>query len=367
MKRLFDSITIGGMKLPNRVVRSATYENRCDEDGNVTDALIRFYAELAMGEMGLIITGNALVHPWGLTAPNALGIYSDDHLSGLERLAGVFRDYDVHAVVQLSHGGRQTVPSLIGEREVLAPSAVYSRAMKITPKEMDRKEIKEVMEAFVSGAERAQKAGFAGVQLHAAHGYLLSNFISPFANKRTDDYGGSTENRTRIITNILDRIHARCGNDFPVLIKLNSEEGIEGGLDSEEAAKVVSILGRKRFAAIEVSGGIYESGLATRRKIKAGENEAYFLPNAERLRKETKVPLILVGGIRSLERSEAILMSGSVDMVSMCRPFLWEPDLTKRWMSGQVQPAQCISCNECLTRIFEGPVRCYQKEKAAQT
>ncbi len=361
--KLFEPMTIGGMNLPNRAVRSATYENRCEPDGKVTDELIRFYTVLAGGDIGLIITGNAMVHPWGLTAPNALGIYSDDHLPGLTRLAQLFQDHGVYAVVQLSHGGRQTVPDLIGDRDVLAPSAVYSRSMKLTPREMTGKEIKEMIDDFVSAAERAQKAGFHGVQLHAAHGYLLSNFLSPFSNVRTDDYGGSTEGRTRILIEIFERIQARCGKDFPILLKLNSEEGLRGGLDPEEAVRIVRILDHKGFAAMEVSGGVYETGLSTRTKIKSRKDEAYFLPNAERLRRETKIPLILVGGIRSMDRVNEILDSGIVDLVSMCRPFIREPSLIKRWKEGDRLPARCISCNECMTRIFEGPVHCYQEDK----
>ncbi|NOY54137.1 MAG: NADH:flavin oxidoreductase [Deltaproteobacteria bacterium] len=363
MSRLFEEVKIGGMFLPNRAVRSATYENRCDEDGKVTEELIRFYRELAAGEIGLIVTGNAMVHPWGITAPNALGIYSDEHLPGLARLSEMIHDGGGHVVVQLSHGGRQSVPDLIGGREAIAPSAVYSRAMKYTPKEMTGKEIREVIEAFVTAAERAQKAGFDGVQLHCAHGYLLSSFLSPFANTRTDDYGGTTEKRTRIILEIFDRIQARCGKEFPVLVKLNSEEGLENGLDIEEAARVVKLLDGKDFAAIEISGGIYETGLSTRPKIKARENEAYFLANADRLRGETKIPLILVGGIRSLERIDEILESGVVEMVSMSRPFIREPGLIQRWQAGDLTPARCISCNLCMKKVFEGPVKCYQEEK----
>ncbi len=367
MAKLFDPITLGEMNLPNRAVRSATYENRCDEEGKVTDELVQFYRELAKREIGLVITGNAMVHPWGLTAPNALGVYSDDHLPGLERLSKVFRDAGVHAVLQLSHGGRQTVQQLIGEREVLAPSAIYSRAMKLTPKEMSPKEIKEVIDAFVAAAGRAQKSGFHGVQLHAAHGYLLSNFLSPFCNTRTDDYGGSTERRTKILIKIFDRIQARCGKEFPVLIKLNSEEGLQGGLDVGEAVRIVGILDTKGFAAIEISGGIYETALSSRTKIKPGKNEAYFLANAERLREGTKTPLILVGGIRSQERINEILGSGVVEMISMSRPFIREPGLIKRWKEGDHRPARCISCNECMNKVFEGPVRCYQEEKSNDT
>jgi 2,4-dienoyl-CoA reductase-like NADH-dependent reductase (Old Yellow Enzyme family) len=364
MERFFEPLTIGGIKLPNRAMRSATYENRCDEDGQVTDELLRFYKVLARGEIGLIVSGNAMVHPWGLTAPHALGLYSDDHLPGLTRLAGVIHEQGGRAVVQLSHGGRQSVRELIGGREAIAPSAVYSRAMKYTPREMTVKEIKEVIEDFVAAAERAQKAGFDGVQLHAAHGYLLSNFLSPFSNTRSDDYGGSTKNRTRILLRICERIHARCGIEFPVLIKLNSEEGLENGLDVEEAARIVRLLDTKEFAAIEVSGGIYETGLSTRTKIKSREDEAYFLTNAERLHKETKIPLILVGGMRSLERIDEVLMSGVVEMISMSRPFIREPGLMRRWKEGDRKPARCISCNLCLSKIFEGPVKCHQEEKA---
>ncbi len=365
MAALFDPVTIHGLRLPNRVVRSATYENRCDADGRVTDELLRFYRKLVVNDIGLVITGNAIVHPWGLTAPHVLGIWSDEHLPGLTRLATVFRDAGQAGVVQLSHGGRQTQPKLIDGHDVLAPSAVYSRAMKTTPREMTLAEIREVIDDFVAAAERAQKAGFQGVQLHAAHGYLLSNFLSPCTNRRTDEFGQDTEARTRILLEIHDRIRARCGSEFPVLLKLNAEEGLRTGIDAAEAVRIVQVLDKRDFAAIEVSGGVYETGLATRTKINSKADEAYFLHNAERLHGETEIPLILVGGIRSPERIDEILASGTVALVSMCRPFIREPGLLRRWHGGDRTAARCISCNECVKRIFDGPVRCYQEEKAS--
>ena len=366
MAGLFDPLEVGGLRLANRAVRSATYENRCDAEGRVTDALLEFYRPLAEGGLGLVVTGNAMVHPWGRTAPNALGIYSDEHLPGLERLARVFADRGVPAVVQLSHGGRQSLPDLLEGREIPAPSAVYSRAMKRTPREMTRAEIKEAIEAFVAAAERAWKAGFAGVQLHAAHGYLLSNFLSPLFNVREDGWGGSTRARTRILVEIAERIHARCGKEFPVLVKLNTEEGLPGGLDVDEACRVVRALPPGAFAAVEASGGIYETGLACRPGIASPRQEAYFLPNAERIAEASPIPVILVGGLRSLERIQEILAAGRVQAVAMSRPLIREPGLVRRWREGDRRRARCISCNECMTRVFEGPVRCYQEEREAR-
>ncbi len=239
---------------------------------------------------------------------------------------------------------------------------------------MTKEEIAEVVASFAGGAKRAQKAGFDGVQLHAAHGWLLSSFLSPFTNQRHDEYGGNTENRCRIIEEIYDQIKSQTGPEFPVLIKLNVTDFLVGGLDMAEVELIATRLARKGFAAIETSGGMWQCVTRSeeelgwkpvmipesRTNIKAGENEAYFRESARALKSKIGIPVILVGGLRSLPTIESIISGGDADFIALSRPLIKEPDLPNKWLTGKVTDAGCISCNACLRSLREGGLRCLQ-------
>ena len=236
---------------------------------------------------------------------------------------------------------------------------------------MTVQDIKELVEAFGLAAQRAKEAGFDGVQIHSAHGYLLNQFISPLFNKRTDSYGGAVEYRYRVLREVLKKVRSTVGHDFPVLVKLNSEDFLEGGLTLNDSLKIGTLLQKDGIDAIELSGGTLRSGSLTpsRVGITTEEKEAYFLEAAKAFKEKLTIPLILVGGIRSLSVAERIIDQGLADYLSMSRPFIREPDLVKRWMSGDLSKATCLSDNQCFGPAMAGEgIYCVvdkkEKEKA---
>jgi len=379
---VFEPEEIGGMVIKNRLVRSATYEGMASEDGSVTGELVESYKTLAEGGVGLIITGYAYVQPSGKPMPRQTGIDRDDLIPGLRKIAETVHEHGdgCKVAIQLVHCGRQ---SFFLEKTV-APSAVLEQLTNNMPREMTVEEIEETIEAFAEAARRTKEAGFDAVQLHAAHGYLLSEFLSPYTNRRTDEYGGSTENRIKIVERIYKRTVEKVGKDFPILIKMNVDDFLEGGINLNESRKIAERLSKMGFAAIETSGGMDEAAVARagdekelgwtpvyppfcRTNIRSKDKEAYHLPYAREIKKVIDVPLILVGGIRSLDVIEKILAEGSADFAALCRPLIREPDLPNRWLKGiGGLTADCISCNGCAGSLVEGGVRCIQKEITEQ-
>ena len=261
--------------------------------------------------------------------------------------------------------------------EPTAPSPIHDRFFDRTPRALEAHDIEEIIDAYVEGIRRAQEADFDGVEVHAAHGYLLSSFLSPLTNQRQDQYGGSTENRTRIVREIYQRARKRVGDIFPIIIKINSTDFLPGGMDMDEFLRVGSVLIETGFTAIETSGGMWESLTRSeeelgwkpvfmdeaRTGIKRKDQEAYFLPGAKALKEKTKATIILVGGLRSLSRIEEIVGSGMADFVSLCRPLIRQPELPNLWYSGSgPDKAECISCNACLPIGF-APFACRAKKE----
>jgi 2,4-dienoyl-CoA reductase-like NADH-dependent reductase (Old Yellow Enzyme family) len=373
---VFKPKEIGGLKIKNRLVRSATVEGMASEDGSVTGELLRLYKTLAEGGVGLIITGAIYVQPTGQIVPNQTGINRDDLIPGLRKIAETVHKHGdgCKVAMQLVHCGRQS----FWLEKTVAPSAVFEPVVNKMPREMTAKEIEETIEAFADAATRAKEAGFDAVQLHAAHGYLLSEFLSPYTNRRTDEYGGNREKRIRIVEDIYERTVENVGKGFPILIKMNVKDFLEGGIDLNESKKNAESFSRMGFAAIEISGCMYE--VTTRSKeelgwksimlpesrinIRSRDQEAYHLPYAREIRKVIDVPLILVGGIRSFDIVERILAEGSADFIALCRPLIRQPDLPNRWFKGiGGLTADCISCNSCVGSLRKGGLRCIQKEK----
>ncbi len=253
---LFTPIEIDGIQLKNRLMRSATYEHMATEEGKVTDRLINFYTRLAKGGVGLIVLGYAYVQENGHSAPCQIGIFSDDHIPGLKRLADEVHKLDTKVAMQIAHAGRQTVPGLIGGQTPMAPSAIEPDPVyDVAPREMSKDEIYETVASFGEAARRVKEVGFNAVQLHAAHGYLLAQFLSPHTNRRSDDWGGTPENRMRFVTEVYKRVREAVGKDYPVLIKLSVDEGLKNGIKVGEAGKVAGKLSQLGIAAIEISGG----------------------------------------------------------------------------------------------------------------
>jgi len=368
---------IGRMTLKNRLVRSATHDGMATENGEVTDAQVSLYETLAEGGVGLIISGAAAAHSSGASLHNMIRVTDDSCLKGIARLSRAVHDVnnDCKVFLQLVHQGRQ---ALMPGYPVLAPSAVLDTFLRRTPRELTAAEIEEIIEAFAEGVRRTREAGFDGAQLHAAHEKLLSTFLSPHTNRRQDAYGGSTENRARILKEIFDRSVDKVGSDFPIIVKMNSDDCFPGGVDLQEAVRIAKYLDRTGFSAIEVSGGTWEALTRSeedlgwkpvlipesRVGINRKDKEAYFWANAREIAKEVDIPVILVGGIKSIDKIEEILEEGHISFCAMCRPLIRQPDLPNRWLKGiGSETAECKSCNKCIQLV--GGLKCRTKKEVS--
>ena len=354
MKDLFESTEINGMKLANRFVRSATWEGMAADDGAVTPKLIRTMKDLAEGGVGLIISGHAYVSPEGQAGPWQLGIYKDELIDGLAQMTEAVHAAGGTIIAQLAHAGTFAVKQLSGEVPVAV--SVFDGLSKSPRHELTREDIQNLVSVFADAAKRAKSSGFDGVQIHSGHGYLLSQFLSPAYNRRQDEYGGVIENRVRIHLEILKAIKDTVGNDFPVLIKINSADHIDNGLELEDSVAAAGLLAEAGMDAIELSGGTIASGKLSpsRAGINKEEKEAYFKQAAAAYKQKINIPVILVGGMRSLNVAQKMIETGVADYISMSRPFIREPGLIRRWQSGDTSPAKCTSDNLCFGPALEG-------------
>jgi 2,4-dienoyl-CoA reductase-like NADH-dependent reductase (Old Yellow Enzyme family) len=356
MAGLFDRNVLTGIELENRFVRSATFEGLAADNGAATDRMTELLVNLVNGGVGLLISGHAYVSPEGRAGNKQLGVYSDELCDSLSKMTASIHQAGGKILMQLAHAGCQADPKMTG-CEAIGPSAIEG-ASGTTCKEMTAADIENLVEAFGKAAKRAKDSGFDGVQIHAAHGYLLSEFLSGHFNKRSDEYGGSVENRARIILAILGSIKAAAGDDFPVHIKMNSEDFLEGGLTVDEMLQVVKLLEDGGIGAVELSGGALGSkpDLSPVRPEKkpSTEWEVFYRDAAKRFKEQASIPLILVGGMRSFDVAKEVIETGVADYISMSRPFVREPALANRWKSGDTARATCISCNGCFGPALKG-------------
>ncbi len=346
--QLFQPVSIQSLSLENRFVRSATHDFMADREGFVTTRQVDLFKNLAAGGIGLIITGHAYVHPSGQASLFQLGAGDDLYIKGLRRIATAVHAYPSRIFLQISHAGRQTKPKLCG-CQPLAPSPVYDPVFKVTPCEMTSQDIEETILNFIHAGLRAQKAGFDGIQLHLAHGYLLSSFISPHTNRRKDRWGGSLSKRLRIVTAIIRGLKSTAGKDFPVTVKLNSTDFLAGGLQPEESVEISKFLEEEGISAIEVSGGMSEAGKGS---VQEGpftkQQEGYFIENAARIKAAVSIPVMGLGGIRTLSVMQSIIAEEKADLISMCRPFIHDPHFIHHLKSQEIRRSGCISCNKCF-------------------
>lgn len=364
MNILFSGSAINSMTLTNRFVRSATWEGMAADDGAVTPRLIKTMEALAYGGVGMIISSHAYVSPEGQAGPWQLGIYKDELVEGLGNLAIAVHAAGGKIVAQLAHAGQSAIKQITG----LIPLVVSDVTGLSTDarREITRQDVAAIVLAYAQAARRAKVAGFDGVQIHAAHGYLLNQFLSPAFNHRRDEYGGSIENRARILLEVLRAVRHEVGHDYPVLIKMNSRDFIENGLTLEDSLQTAVMLADGGIDAIELSGGMLTSKTLppSRVGINTEEKEAYFSQEARALKNKISIPLILVGGIRSLNVAEHLVAEGVADYISMCRPFIREPALINRWKDGDRRRATCLSDNQCFTPGREGKgVYCVVEER----
>lgn len=388
MALLFEKANIGGIELENRLIHSATYENMAGPGGEVTSDLIKRYANLAKGGVGLIIPGYLYTSAEGKAFEGQTGIHRDDLVTGLADLVEQVHAAGAKIVFQMAHGGRQAPRKITGKTPIAPSSFGRDPASMDKPRAATEEDIRKIISDFGQAARRAKEAGADAVQLHCAHGYLLNNFLSPFFNVRKDKWGGSPQNMFRIVGEIITAIQRETGSALPILVKLNTNDHTpKQGITPELAAQYAEWLVDMGIDAVEVSSGTYYSFHTSRgdvpiddlvkslplwkrpiaKLIFKGQVETckfqplYHLDAAELIRpKLGDKPLILVGGVRTLTEMEAVLASGKADFISLSRPLIREPFLPKRLMEGKAAQAQCTSCNKCFAGVFNGlPLRCY--------
>lgn len=361
---LFEPARIGSLSLSNHFIRAATWEGQASAEGNPTEGMIELYRELAKGGLGLIQTGVTYIDQHSATFPRQLGLYADAQIPSFAPLSEAVHREGGRIFVQLVHSG--SLQFVDNGTQPMGPSAVEQPATGKTPREMTGDDIKAVVAAFACAADRARRAGFDGVTLCYGHGYLVSEFLSPRFNQRTDGYGGSLQSRGRIAFEIVEAVKARVGQDFPVMIKINCAD-FDGGMDAESSRYYCVELSKRGADAIELSGGTLAGGDLgpARPAISSPEKEAYFLDHAAKLKPLLGCPLVLVGGLRSLDRIEEIRARGAADFFSLCRPLISEPWLIKRWAAGDRTKARCRSCSRCVGAAMEES-RLYCKSYANQ-
>jgi 2,4-dienoyl-CoA reductase-like NADH-dependent reductase (Old Yellow Enzyme family) len=344
MTLLFTPYKIGSLAMPNRLIRSATAERMASEDGSPRPTLADLYRRLAAGGVGLIITGHFYIHPNGKAHPEMIGIYSDDLIPGLALLSKIVHQEGGLIAAQINHGGMNSS----AWHDPMAPSSVKLAGMERPAREMTVTEIEETIRNFGQAARRVKEAGFDGVQIHSAHGYLISEFLSPITNKRNDNWGGDFDRRLNFLREVYASVRQNVGADFPVLVKLGMEDYPENGLSAEEGAAIAASLEAMGMDAIEISSGIGKPGVGSVHKgVRTEAEEAYFRPLAKLARQATHLPLSLVGGMRSRNVMESILSSGDADFISICRPLLREPNFPNMLKAGSVDRSACLSANNC--------------------
>lgn len=389
MTTVFAPVTRGKLTLKNRIIRAATHEGMAAADGMPTDALLGTYRNLAQGGAGAIITGYVGVSKNGRTFPNMRMFDSDAYIDAYRKINRELKQYGTPSILQIAHGGSRSMAKLTGS-DVLSASPRRRNDYGDRVREATDAEIRAIIDAFVAAVVRAKAAGFDGVELHAAHGYLLSEFVSPALNRRNDRWGGPTENRMRIVTEVLSRARQAAG-DFPLFVKMSAHDGYAKGMTREESVRVAHLLQAASCDAIEVSCG-YGDFMSTTRMPKVPVDAVlglipqyrdmapykkrlfrtaapflakvrtpisnYNVDAAELIKRNVDIPVIVVGGIRSLRDIRTIVEEKGLDAVSLSRPFIIEPDIVNRFQKGQ-ERSKCIECGYCLIGCVASPLRCY--------
>jgi 2,4-dienoyl-CoA reductase-like NADH-dependent reductase (Old Yellow Enzyme family) len=341
---LFKPGSIGTLRVSNRFIRSATAEFGANDDGTITEQYFDLYRQLALGEIGSIIQGHLYVLDEGKAHEKMAGISQAIHIERLKKLTDLIHNSGSHSkiIAQLNHGGAHSVSTK-------APSI---REDKKTLK-MTNEDIEDTIKGFGSAARRAKEAGYDGIQIHGAHGYLLSQFLTKKTNQRSDGWGGSLENRSKLLLEVYTKIRSIVGSNFPILVKMNGSDDPIEGFPLEEGIRVAKELADLGLNMLEVSG------MKSTRRIKEEEN-TYFVPFAEKIKKQVgDMPISVVGGFRLFSTIQKYRDSFA-DFISLSRPFIREPDLVKKFKDGKVK-ADCITCNKCFK--VEDIVKCLDMDK----
>jgi 2,4-dienoyl-CoA reductase-like NADH-dependent reductase (Old Yellow Enzyme family) len=398
--RVFEPAKIGPVLLSNRILRSATFEGLCDPDGRPGPGYAALYTMLSAQGLGAIITGFAFVSRDGRAMqPGQAGIDADDKIDAFRPVTRAVHENGCRLFLQVAHAGRQTVPAITGGR-IYAPSARKSPYFNHRPQPMTPAQIEDAVQRFADAARRAQAAGFDGVQLHAAHGYLIHQFLHPAMNERTDEYG--VEPRTGIgaafLGRVIDRIRTVCGAEYPVLIKVSAGDNYRRPFREQQFIHLIRFCDSKRLDAIEISFGTMDHALnifrgesipvrsllrfnpryRARSAIGRFIRRTFMLPVLRRqltpfapmynlaaarlARQHTSIPIICVGGFRNGTHIRAAIEENAIDFVSLCRPLICEPDVVQKMRRDEHYQSQCVNCNRCAVMCDSGfPTRCYAR------
>ena len=353
MHKIFTPFEINRLKLKNRFVRSATVDNMA-ENGMVSDAQVELYTNLGKGGIGLIISHGIFPTKSGQAAPGQLGAHIDETIPSLTRLVKAVHNGGGKIAAQLLHGGQRSREELSGYPP-LGPSEIIDPNTGVSVKGLSGDEIYELIDGYGQAARRVIEAGFDGIQLHGAHGWLLSAFMSPVCNLREDEWGGSVENRARFVTMIYEKIRDIVGPDFPILIKFGLKDYHPEGRSIAEGIETARILESTGFDAIEASEGIEN---IQGHHIRQDALHPYYLDECREARKVLSLPIILVGGMRNLADMQAVIDEDIADAVSMCRPFINDPAIVQKFEQGITDHTDCNSCNKCLGLMRQSKLGC---------
>jgi 2,4-dienoyl-CoA reductase-like NADH-dependent reductase (Old Yellow Enzyme family) len=370
---------IGRLAIKNRLIRAATSETMATDRGEATEAHVRLYGDLARGGAGLIITGHIYVEARGQYEPRQLGLEHDSRIAPLARVTEAVHRHGGLIFAELSHAGSQ---SLIADIVPLAPSIVANAIFSRPPVQMSDAEVEQVIADFAAAAGRAQRAGFDGIHLHSGNGYLLSQFNSPFANRRDDRWGGDPERRARFVLEVYRAVREATGVDFPITARLGVADTLPGGLALDDGIAIARRLAAAGLDGLEVTYGVMASyrenirPYAGVRRLQAIADgmlhrsfsrpvaEAYYRPFARAAKAAVDIPVILVGGVRSTQVMDEIVRSGDADFLAMARPFVREPDLVNKIIQGRRGSVDCVSCNICFLHEGIDPLQCWRTPAA---
>jgi 2,4-dienoyl-CoA reductase-like NADH-dependent reductase (Old Yellow Enzyme family)/thioredoxin reductase len=359
---LFSPFSIGTLETENHIVMPPMATNYASPEGFSTDRLTAYYVERAKGGVGYITVEHTGILQQGKASPNMLLISSDEHASRIGEMIDAVHGAGGTIVVQINHGGRQTSSAVTGS-PIVGPSPIPCPTLGEVPRELSTGEIEEITDAFSTAAQRVKDAGADGVELHMAHGYLLCSFLSPFSNRREDQYGGDVQGRARFAREVLKSARDRVGPNFPIICRLSGDEYVDGGLTVDQTKQIAQILEKERADALHISACNRASGYLNQPPYYA--EEGVFVHLAEAIKSVVNIPVITVGRIRNPIMADRILRDGKADLVSMGRALISDPHMPQKAREGRMEEINfCISCNRCIHTFRTGPVRCVVNPEA---
>ncbi len=361
MSKLFEPFKINRLQIKNRFVRSATVDN-LGRDKMVSEAQLAFYREMVRGEVGLIISSGLFPSLDGWTAPGQLGIHHDDMIPSLKKLVDNVHKYGGKVAAQLMHAGWFGNPKTCGYQPV-GPSAMFNPVNKLEARELSTEEVYQHVDDFVQAGRRAFEAGFDAVQIHGAHGWLVSSFLSPVTNHRRDEWGGTPEKRANFVVRIVEGIRKLTGPDYPVMIKLGLKDYHPLGKTVAEGIASVKMFITAGLDAVEVSEGVEEEAF---HHIRKDALHPYYIEECRQARSALDIPVILVGGMRKLDEIRQVVDGGIADAVSMCRPFIMDQHIVRKFHQRLADSSKCNSCNGCIAWMQKQDIHCVFNEKLIQ-